>query len=46
MHLAAAAAAGVALVGALIAFVVIPAFEPAATEEESSPVRERELVPA
>lgn len=45
MHLAAAAAAGVALVGAVIALVVIPAFEPAA-EDEAHPSPERELVPA
>jgi predicted MFS family arabinose efflux permease len=46
MHLAAAAAAGVALLGAVIAFVVIPAFEPEATEEEPGPIRERGLAPA
>jgi EmrB/QacA subfamily drug resistance transporter len=43
MHLAAAVAAGVAFLGAIVAFVVIPAFEPAA-EEEPRRAPERELV--
>ena len=46
MHVAALVAAGVALLGAVVAFVVIPAFEPEAAVEEPQAAREGELAAA